>query len=271
MPGERRCDHEGQHDELVGIDAHQAGGLAVLRNRAQRLSEKREFHEGIEQGDGNGRDDDNQHALNREEHACDSDHLIAVGRVERKRDRPKPGQHRVLQHDGHADGRDQGEQLVAALAQGSEDDRVHQPTQRRADHQRDGDGGEIVAAERMREEIGGERAQRHDVGVRKVDLDQHAVNEGEPQRDKHVEAPHDDAVDPLLEDDGQHAGRISSRRGLSTTNPATSPCNGSCPSWCSGSSCRIRRFRSLPKSSWSQRGHREWTGRPWLRDAQHRR
>ena len=32
--GERRRDHEGEHDQLVGIDAHQARGLAVLRDCA---------------------------------------------------------------------------------------------------------------------------------------------------------------------------------------------------------------------------------------------
>ena len=133
--GERGGDHESEHDQLVGIDAHQAGGLAILRHRPQRLAEKREFHERIEQADGRRRDHDDQHALRGEKYPADADDLVAVRGLERVRDRPEPGEHRVLEHDRNADGRDQREQLAAALAQRGKDGGVHQPAERPADRQ----------------------------------------------------------------------------------------------------------------------------------------
>ena len=35
-------------DQQVRVDAHQAGGLAVLRHRAQRLAEESEAHEHVQ-------------------------------------------------------------------------------------------------------------------------------------------------------------------------------------------------------------------------------
>ena len=127
--GKRRRDHEGQHDELIGIDAHQCRSFAVLRYRAQRLAEKGKFHKGVEQADGDRGHHDDQDALHRQEYADEADHVIAVGRIEGVGDRPEQHQHGVLQGDGDPDRCNQRQQFTAALAQGRKNDRVHQPSQ----------------------------------------------------------------------------------------------------------------------------------------------
>jgi len=97
-------------------------------------------------------------------------------------------------------------------------------------HEGDADAGEVVAAEGIGEEVGCECADRHHVGMREVDLDEDPVDQGEPQCHEDIETPQDDAVDPLLDGDGEHAEPVSSSRAPSRTDPARSPCNGWCPS-----------------------------------------
>ena len=60
----------------------------------------------------------------------------------------------------------------------------------------------------MHEEIGGEGAERDEVGVREIDLYEHAVNQRQAQRHQNIETSENDAVDRLLEDD-----RCCHRRG----------------------------------------------------------
>ncbi len=48
------------------------------------------------------------------------------------------------------------------------------------------------------------KAPSHDVRVRKIDLHEDAVDQGEPQCHEDIEAAEDYAIDALLEDDGQH-------------------------------------------------------------------
>src|SRR5262249_44546912 len=108
------------------------------------------------------------------------------------------------QQKSDADGRDQRQQFAAALAQRREDRRVHEPAKRRADHKRDADTDEIIAAEGEREEIGRECADGHDVRVREIDLHENAVDEGEPQCHEDIETAEDYAIDSLLEGNGQH-------------------------------------------------------------------
>ena len=210
---------------------------------------------------------DNQDALRRQEYAAETDHVIAVGRIECVGNRAEQNQHGILQGNGDADRRNQRQQFTAALAQGRKNDSVHQPSQDGPNDQRGRNAGKIIAAEQVSHEIGGERPQRDNIGVSKIDLDQHAINKGKPQRDQHVEAPHNDAVDPLLEDDGQHVRKAGLISRPSRTGLPESPCSGQYPFWCSGWSCRIRRCRSRRRSSLSQQDRRGWTGRPWRRDA----
>ena len=82
---------------------------------------------------------------------------------------------------------------------------IHEPAERSADEERDADAQQIIAADRKGEEIGREGPDGDDVGMREIDLDQHAVDEREPQCHEHVEAAEDDAVDALLQRDRQHA------------------------------------------------------------------
>ena len=67
---------------------------------------------------------------------------------------------------------------------------------------------EVTAAEQMHEEIGGEGAERDEIRVREIDLDQHAVDQREAQRHQHIEASENDAVDRLLE---RRSSRSSAR------------------------------------------------------------
>src|SRR5206468_9321769 len=63
------------------------------------------------------------------------------------------------------------------------------------------------------EEISGERAERHEVRMREVDLDQHAVDQREAQSNQHIQASEYDAVDRLLRDDRRgHALSSTSAR-----------------------------------------------------------
>src|SRR3984893_11017035 len=100
----------------------------------------------------------------------------------------------------------------------------------------------------MGEEIGRERAERDDVGVGEIDLHQHAVDQGQPECDQHVEAAEHEPVDALLQGDRQHGAslsmilsenrfplfgimlRFSSSQAPSTTGRRASPYNGWCPS-----------------------------------------
>ena len=77
--------------------------------------------------------DDDDDVLPGDERAAAADDLVAVRAVERVGNRPEPQQHGVLQQDRNADGRDQRQELAAALAQRGEDGRVDQPAQRRPD------------------------------------------------------------------------------------------------------------------------------------------
>ena len=74
-----------------------------------------------------------------------------------------------------------------------------------------------------------ERAERDEISVREVDLDQHAVNQREAQSNQHIQASEYDAVDRLLRDD-RRSHALSSTSVRSRKDPASSPCSGWCPS-----------------------------------------
>ena len=180
--------------------------------------------------------------MQREERAGDAKDLLAVWRLERVGHRPEQAEHRVLHDGGDADGGDQRQQLAALAPQRREDRDVDRPAEHRADHERGADARQVAAAQHVHEEIGGERAERDEIRMREVDLDQHAVDQREAESHQHIQATENDAVDRLLRDDRRrHA--LSSTSAHSRRGPAWSPCNGSCPSWCSGCSCRTRRCR----------------------------
>ena len=98
-------------------------------------------------------------------------------RLEGVGNRSEPGQHQVLHHHRDADGGDQRQQLIPFAAQGREDRRVDQPAERGADDEGDGDAQDVAAADQMHEKIGGEGPERDKVGVREIDLHEHAVDQ----------------------------------------------------------------------------------------------
>ena len=59
----------------------------------------------------------------------------------------------------------------------------------------------------MGEEIRRECAERDEIRMGKIDLDEHAVDERQPQRHQDVEAAEDEAVDPLLQPQRQEVGQ----------------------------------------------------------------
>src|SRR6185369_11281399 len=138
---------------------------------------------------------------------------------------------------------DQRQQLIPFAAQGREDRCVDQPAERGADGEGDGDAQDVAAADQMHEKIGGEGPERYEIGVREIDLHEHAVDQRQAQRHQDVQTSENNAVDRLLQDDRCCHFPISSTSDLSTTCPAWFPCSGWCPSWCSGWSCRTPRCR----------------------------
>ena len=142
--GERGCNDECQHDELVGIDAHEPGGLAILRNRAQRLAQKCEFHECVKQRNCYGRNRDDDDALPGYEDSGKADDLAAVLRLERVGNGSEPRQHQVLHHDRNADRRDQRQELISLAPQWRKNCRVDQPAEDGADDKCHADAGDIA-------------------------------------------------------------------------------------------------------------------------------
>ena len=67
---------------------------------------------------------------------------------------PEQREHRVLQHNRHADGGDQWQQLAAALAQGGKDAGIDQPSERGAERKRSRNTGQIIPTEQMRDAVG---------------------------------------------------------------------------------------------------------------------
>ena len=110
-----------------------------------------------------------------------ADDLVAVGRVERVRDRPEPGSIAFSSMIETPMVAISGSSSLPRSRSGAKIAGVHQPAERGADRQRDADADEVIAAEQVHEEVGGERAERDDVGMREVDLDQDAVDQREPQ------------------------------------------------------------------------------------------
>src|SRR5205814_1292922 len=112
----------------------------------------------------------------------DAQGLAREGRVELVRYRPEERELRVLEQYRHADRRDQGPQLVAAIAQRREHRRVHRQPEQRARAERGEHRQQVGAGVRQSEDLGGEprrgeergeRADGDEVGVREVDLVQH--------------------------------------------------------------------------------------------------
>src|SRR5262249_33927041 len=167
----------------------------------QRLAEKREFHEDIEGRDAEHGHTDNQNILQGNERAGKADDVVAQRRLEGIGYRPEPGEHRVLQHHRYADGGDQRQKLAPAFLQRRKYRRVHQEAESPSHRQRHRDAWNVAGVEPMHEEIGGERAERHDIGMGEIDLDQDAVNKRQPQRHQDVKAAEDQTVDALLQDD----------------------------------------------------------------------
>ena len=195
--GERRRDHDGERDQQARVDSHQAGGLAILRHRAQRLAEEGEAQKGVERRDRGGRHQHHDDALLREEDAADADRLASERRIELVGDRSEKSELPVLEQHRDADRRDQGPQLVAALAQRGEHRGVDERSEYRADAERHHDGQQVAGGVGQPERLGGEarrgeerreRAHRDEIGVREVDLVQHPVDQGEPQGHHHVQA-----------------------------------------------------------------------------------
>ena len=133
--GKCRRDDECQHDELVGIDTHQPGSLAVLRHRAQCLAQKCKFHKRVEQCDGYGGNRNDDDTLPGYEDPGKADDLAAVWCLERVGDRPEPRQHQILHHDRNADRGNQRQQFIALATQWRKNRCIDQPAQHSADHE----------------------------------------------------------------------------------------------------------------------------------------
>src|SRR6516225_3347248 len=136
------------------------------------------------------------------------DHLAAIGGIESVGYRSKQQQHCVLQHDRNANRGDQRQQLAALFPQWRENGGINQPAEYSADKDCHGNAKEIITTEQLGDEIGGESAQRDDVGVGEVDLNQNAIDEREAEGDQNIEAAHDNPINPLLQDDGQHVAGL---------------------------------------------------------------
>src|SRR6516225_17654 len=137
------------------------------------------------------------------------DHLAAIGGIESVGYRSKQQQHCVLQHDRNANRGDQRQQLAALFPQWRENGGINQPAEYSADKECHGNADEIIATEQLGDKIGGESAERDDIGVSEVDLNQNAINQSEPQRDQDIKTADNNPVNPLLEDDAEHiAGSI---------------------------------------------------------------
>src|SRR6516164_1618424 len=132
------------------------------------------------------------------------DHLAAIGGIESVGYRSKQQQHCVLQHDRNANRGDQRQQLAALFPQWRENGGINQPAEYSADKECHGNADEIIATEQVGDEICGESAERDDVGVSEVDLNQNAINQSEAQGDQNIEAANNNPINPLLQNDVQH-------------------------------------------------------------------
>src|SRR5262249_34166597 len=159
----------------------------------------------------------------------EADDLAAVRRLKGVGNWPKPGQHQVLHHHGHADRGDQREKLIALVSERRENRGIDTPSKGPAHREGNRNAQDVTAANEMHEKVGGEGAERDKIGVREIDLHEHAVDQRQAERHQNVETSEYDAVDRLLQDDRCCHRRISSTSGWSTTCPAWSPCNGWCP------------------------------------------
>src|SRR5438132_802545 len=84
---------------------------------------------------------------------------------------------------------------IAPASQWRKDCCIHDPSEYAADNEGDHNPGCVAAAgaarETMHQEISRKRAQRHDVGMSEINLDQHAIDQREPECHQDVEASQD--------------------------------------------------------------------------------
>ena len=154
----------------------------------------------------------------------------------RERRRPFPDERDVLQHEGHADGRDQGRQAgrptqraIGEPVDGHVDRRRRE--HRREEHERQ-DGDELPAVQRPGHAEEGKVAQRDDeaqhehVAVGEVDKLDDAVHHRVAHRDEREDGPARQSVDALLDEDfpPTHAcGRSGGSGGRAGRAPALPP------------------------------------------------
>ncbi len=217
---QRRADDECRRDDDVDVDAHQARNLRVLRGCAHRHPQARTLHDQHESAHQQRRQDHDQHLKVGHRRAED----VMRRRLDQRRKRPvvaAPDHQRdVLQHDRHADGRDQrreprgapqrpvGDLFHAVRDRHADEDRNEEPGENDHDRRKRGVRAEQAGDDRQRHH----RAYHHHFAMREIDQADDAVDHRVAERNQRVDTAERETVDDLLQK-GFHEANLPSRRG----------------------------------------------------------
>ena len=209
--GQQAAEQEGQADRAVDVDAHQAGGVGILRGGAHGLAVlglADEVEERDQQRDGDRPGED---VRAHEVDAADvEDLLLRADQVRRRVRRRAPQQADVLQDERHPDRRDQRRQLGRVAQRPVGDALDHHVERAGADHRdREHAGaarrsststrGALGDPERRVERHRDERADHEDLAVGEVDQLDDAVDERVPERDQRPDRADREPVDDVVE------------------------------------------------------------------------
>src|SRR5712692_5386875 len=211
------ADEEGERDDAVDVDAHEAGRRLILRHRADGGADPRPVDQRVEAPEHQQRRDDYHEGLDRDVdgrgqlesvikriHArIDQVEGVAPDGLDKAND--------VLEKEGHADGRDERDQ-AGSVAQRPVGGALHQHGQRSApghtghqDEQQHEHPRQRVEQPRTLEAEQDldpdECPDDEDLRVGEVDELEHAVHHGVAEGDQRVHEAEDDAVEQNLRED----------------------------------------------------------------------
>ena len=194
--GQRRTHRKGEGDGAVDVDAHQAGGVHILRDGAHGLAELGLLDKEGQHQHGQHRDHQRDDGGQAYRHLADIEGLGS----EIGRDDLSTGPHDelcgVLQEEGDADGRDQQRDAGRAAQRGVGDLFDHD-AQQRADDDGGADGGHRAETKLVHHEPRHVRAHHNDIAVGKVQQQDDAVHHAVAQRDQCIDAAERKTVDQL--------------------------------------------------------------------------
>ena len=196
--GQGRAHRKGEGNGAVDVDAHQAGGVHVLRDGPHGLAQlgaldKQRQHDHRDDHDRQGQDGGQADV-----DGADLEHLVGEIGGDHLGARAQNQLGGVLQEEGDADGCDQQGQ-AGRIAQGGVGDLFDHHAQHGAGEDGGADRRHRAEAQLVHHEPGHIRAHHDDVAVGKVQQQDDAVHHAVAQSDQRVDAAQRQAVDQLAE------------------------------------------------------------------------